>query len=120
MAIVASVPFRGRSRSLGPNFRPQGALDRSGASWPISARLGPTRGLIMGRRAAGQAADRNNCTPQALLRALQARARSPAFIAGGLARIQVRYPEIHFADSRRFAEEWTYRFLAAALADSKG
>jgi len=44
-----------------------------------------------------------------------------AFIADGLARIQVRYPEIQvvFADSRRFAEEWTYRFLAAALADSK-
>ena len=45
-----------------------------------------------------------------------------AFIADGLARIQVCYPEIQvvFADSRRFAEEWTYRFLAAALADSKG
>jgi hypothetical protein len=25
-----------------------------------------------------------------------------------------------FADSRKFAEEWTYRFLAAALADSIG
>jgi hypothetical protein len=23
-----------------------------------------------------------------------------------------------FADTRRFAEEWTYRFLAAALADA--
>ena len=35
---------------------------------------------------------------------------------------QVRYPEIQvvFADSRKFAEEWTYRFLAAALADSMG
>jgi hypothetical protein len=32
----------------------------------------------------------------------------------------VRYPEIQvvFADSRRFAEEWTYRFLAAALSDA--
>jgi hypothetical protein len=38
-----------------------------------------------------------------------------AFIADGLARLQVRYPEIQssFADSRKFAEEWTYRFLAA-------
>jgi hypothetical protein len=29
----------------------------------------------------------------------------------------VRYPEVHlvFADSRRFAEDWTYRFLATAL-----
>jgi len=45
-----------------------------------------------------------------------------AFIADGLARLQVRYPEIPvvFADSRKFAEEWTYRFLAAALADSMG
>jgi len=32
----------------------------------------------------------------------------------------VRYPEVHlvFADSRRFAEEWTYRFLTTALADA--
>ncbi len=37
-----------------------------------------------------------------------------------LARLQVRYPEVQvvFADSRRFAEEWTYRFLAAALTDA--
>ena len=44
------------------------------------------------------------------------------FIADGLACLQVRYPEIQvvFADSRKFAEEWTYRFLAAALADSMG
>lgn len=43
-----------------------------------------------------------------------------AFIADGLARLQVRYPEIPvvFADSRKFAEEWTYRFLAAALSDT--
>jgi len=25
-----------------------------------------------------------------------------------------------FADSRRFAEEWTYRFLSSALADTLG
>jgi len=39
----------------------------------------------------------------------------------GLARLQVRYPEIPvvFADSRKFAEEWTYRFLAAALSDAE-
>lgn len=36
-----------------------------------------------------------------------------------LARLQIRYRElpIVFADSRKFAEEWTYRFLATALAD---
>ena len=34
--------------------------------------------------------------------------------------MQVRYPEVQivFADSRRFAEEWTHRVLAAALADA--
>jgi ERCC4 domain len=44
-----------------------------------------------------------------------------AFIADGLARLQVRYPEIPvvFADSRKFAEEWTYRFLAAAFSDAE-
>jgi len=43
-----------------------------------------------------------------------------AFIADALARLQVRFPEIQvvFADSRKFAEEWTYRFLAAAFADA--
>lgn len=36
-----------------------------------------------------------------------------------LARLQIRYREVPivFADSRKFAEEWTYRFLATALAD---
>jgi hypothetical protein len=36
-----------------------------------------------------------------------------------LARLQIRYREIPivFADSRKFAEEWTYRFLATAVAD---
>jgi hypothetical protein len=28
--------------------------------------------------------------------------------------------QVVFADSRKFAEEWTYRFLAAALADATG
>lgn len=41
------------------------------------------------------------------------------WLADVLARLQVRYPEVQvvFAESRRFAEEWTYRFLASALAD---
>jgi ERCC4-type nuclease len=44
-----------------------------------------------------------------------------AFIADGLARLQVRYPEIPvvFADSRKFAEKWTHRILAAALSDAE-
>jgi hypothetical protein len=42
-----------------------------------------------------------------------------AWLADALARLQIRYPEVQvvFADSRRFAEEWTYRFLATALAE---
>jgi ERCC4 domain len=41
------------------------------------------------------------------------------WLADQLARLEVRYPEVHLvlADSRRFAEEWTYRFLTTALAD---
>ncbi len=43
-----------------------------------------------------------------------------AWLGDILARLQVRYPEIQvvFADSRLFAEEWSYRFLAAALSDA--
>jgi ERCC4 domain len=45
---------------------------------------------------------------------------SGAWLADMLARLQLRYPEVPvvFADSRKFAEEWTYRFLAAALAEA--
>lgn len=44
----------------------------------------------------------------------------PAWIADVLSRLHARYPEIQvtFADSRRFAEEWTYRFLASAATDA--
>jgi ERCC4-type nuclease len=46
---------------------------------------------------------------------------SGAWLGDQLSRLEVRYPEVHvvFADSRRFAEEWTYRFLSSALADSE-
>lgn len=45
-----------------------------------------------------------------------------SWLADQLARLEVRYPEVHvvFADSRRFAEDWTYRFLTSALADATG
>jgi ERCC4 domain-containing protein len=45
-----------------------------------------------------------------------------SWLADQLARLEVRYPEVHlvFADSRRFAEEWSYRFLSTALADATG
>jgi len=37
-----------------------------------------------------------------------------------LGRLAVRYPEVPiiFAGSRKFAEEWAYRFLGAAVGDS--
>ncbi|MEJ7833406.1 MAG: ERCC4 domain-containing protein [Nocardioides sp.] len=42
----------------------------------------------------------------------------PAVVADGLAECQVRWPivPIVFCDTRKLAQEWTYRFLAAALA----
>jgi hypothetical protein len=40
-------------------------------------------------------------------------------LADMLSRLQIRYPEVQmvFADSRRFAEDWMYRFLTAALSE---
>lgn len=42
----------------------------------------------------------------------------PAVVADGLAELQVRWPNVPivFAESRQLAEEWTYRYLAAAHA----
>ncbi len=41
----------------------------------------------------------------------------PAAIAGALAELQVRYPNVPivFCETRKLAEEWVYRYLAAAL-----
>jgi len=41
----------------------------------------------------------------------------PAVVADGLAELQVRWPNVPlvFCDTRKLAEEWTYRYLAAAL-----
>jgi ERCC4 domain len=43
---------------------------------------------------------------------------SPGFVTELLAALTVRYPTvpIHFAETRPLAEDWTYRFLGAALA----
>ena len=45
---------------------------------------------------------------------------SGGWLADVLTRLQVRYPEVQivFADTRALAEDWTYRFLAAAIADA--
>ncbi len=42
----------------------------------------------------------------------------PGFVLEMLAALTVRYPTvpIHFAETRPLAEDWTYRFLGAALA----
>lgn len=44
----------------------------------------------------------------------------PGWLLELVAQLQVRYPSVPlvFADSRKLAEEWTYRFLAAALAQA--
>jgi hypothetical protein len=47
-------------------------------------------------------------------------AYAPAgFLPDMLARVQVRYPEIAivFLETRPLAEEWTFRYLGAALAE---
>jgi hypothetical protein len=43
----------------------------------------------------------------------------PAIVADGLAELQVRFPNVPvvFTETRPLAEEWTYRFLGAALAE---
>jgi hypothetical protein len=43
----------------------------------------------------------------------------PGWIAELIARVQVHYPSVPlvFCDARKFAEEWTYRFLGAAFAE---
>ncbi len=42
----------------------------------------------------------------------------PSMVADGLAELQVRWPSVPivFAETRQLAEEWTYRYLAAAQA----
>ena len=41
----------------------------------------------------------------------------PGFVTEMLAALAIRYPTvpIHFCETRPLAEEWTYRFLGAAL-----
>ena len=43
----------------------------------------------------------------------------PATVADAIAELQVRFPAVtvFFAETRSLAEEWTYRWLAAALAE---
>ena len=45
----------------------------------------------------------------------------PATVADGIAELQVRWPTVAivFCENRKLAEEWTYRFLAAALTFSR-
>ena len=42
----------------------------------------------------------------------------PSVVADGLAEAQVRYPTVPilFCENRQLAQEWTYRFLGAAVA----
>lgn len=45
----------------------------------------------------------------------------PAVVADGLAECQVRWPTVPilFCETRKLAQEWTYRFLAAALSGAE-
>src|SRR5687768_14413089 len=42
----------------------------------------------------------------------------PAVVADGLAELQIRWPSVPiiFSEARQLADEWTYRYLAAAHA----
>jgi hypothetical protein len=46
---------------------------------------------------------------------------SHAWLAEVLSRLNARYPEVQvvFADSRKFAEEWTYRYLGTMASDAQ-
>ena len=46
----------------------------------------------------------------------------PGFVADLLARVQVRWPTVpvFVAETRPLAEEWTFRFLGAALSERLG
>jgi ERCC4 domain len=52
-------------------------------------------------------------------RLISSRWAPPGWLADVLARLQVRYPSVPivFLESRKLAEEWTYRFLAAAASE---
>jgi len=45
----------------------------------------------------------------------------PSIVLEGLAECAVRFPSvpIHFAETRALAQEWTFRFLGAALAQDR-
>lgn len=45
---------------------------------------------------------------------------APGFVVDLLARVQVRWPSVpvFFAETRPLAEEWTFRFLGAAVSES--
>nr|WP_237740010.1 histone-like nucleoid-structuring protein Lsr2 [Serinicoccus marinus] len=53
-----------------------------------------------------------------ILRRLQARPRPPRRLADALGECQARFPTVPiiFCETRALAQEWTYRFLSAALA----
>jgi hypothetical protein len=76
--------------------------------------------LALPAATAGRAAARRHRRRGPLRGAVQAGTRRRHWLADQLARLQVRYPEVQlvFADSRRYGEDWTYRFLTTALADS--
>lgn len=72
------------------------------------------------RFAKQQATTLRQALPAGRYSALLAHRFSPGgFLPDLLARVQIRYPEtpIVFCDTRPLAEEWTYRWLGAALAE---
>ena len=69
----------------------------------------------------GRAASRRGRGRGPLLGDLQADRVRPALVADGLAEVQVRCPNVPivFCETRQLAQEWTYRFLAAARSGAE-
>ena len=76
---------------------------------------------VLGTEAASVLEDAPDRLPLLTCDAALLHTRSAARVADGLAELQVRWPSvpIMFAETHRLAEEWTYRWLAAALTASQ-
>jgi hypothetical protein len=104
---------------LAPDGRVVAAVERKALADLASSLNGGTLTFELGRlaelpRAAVVVEDRYS----ALLKVAHA---PTGFLPDLLARVQVRYPEIPivFLETRPLAEEWTYRWLGAALVESE-
>jgi len=96
--------------------RSRASSARPWRTWRRRCRTARSRSSCSARRAPRRGGGRGGT----LLGAVQARARLGRLARRHACSAAGAHPEVPviFADSRRFAEEWTYRFLAAALSEA--